>query len=391
MRDPNAQVPSPDEIIGPGIDKLVELRPGTLRHINYGRGVYSHIFAGWRAQAALMVRRLADYAKNGRLAFAGGDALKILTGSEFDTLSDLAPASAVGQVVLTRGGGRDGGTIRKGARFRRPADTSSQRLYADAAYQCAVDTFVAQGATSATVPLVAARAGTFANRPSTGATQTELEIADDIFDRTAWTVASYEMGGGSDGGTDDDIRQYARAYAQGQYGPVARAAVAGAFRAGAKHVIAIDDVTTAALQLYIADASWAGSTRWAQSVRQSLRDAKLTGFGCKVLVTFATNEIIGVEAVCKVRSPAYLAETTAIDASIQAAVRKYFDGRLDWNNWKLSALRGVISRADRRLLACTSVTVKTPAGVTVPEPTAAAAKHYLLVNDSVRVTYQSPT
>lgn len=390
MPDPNAQIPTPDEIIAPGINKLVELRPRALRHINEGKGVYSHVFAGWRAQAALLIRRLADHAKQGRLPYGDGDPLKELTASEFETLDELGPTAAIGQAVMTRAADRPAGTIRKGARFQRPADASSQRLYKDAQFVAAVDRPVAQGQTSVEVPLVAVRTGAHANRPYTGVAQTELEIADDIFDRSAWTIASYEMGGGSDGVTDDDRKGYARAFARGQYAPIARAAVAGALRAGAKFVIAVDDPTTAALQLYIADSSWGGSTRWAKSVRQSLYDNKLVGFGCKVLVTFVTNTLVIVEATGRVTSSSYLAETTSLDAAIQAQVRKYFDGRPDWNQWRLAALRGHIARADRRLLSCPSVAVKTLDGVVLPEPVS-STNHFMLLDNGVKVTYQSPT
>lgn len=390
MPDPSAQIPTPDELVSKGIDKLVALRPRALQHINGGTGVYSHVFAGWRAQAALMVRRLADYAKNGRLAFADSDALKALAGSEFDTLDELAATPAVGQVVLARAAGRAGGSIRQGSRFTRAADTTSQQLYDDATYVCAVDTHVPFGATSIEVPLVASRAGSFGNRPSVGAAQTEIEIADNIIDRTAWTVTSYEMGGGSDGVTDDDIRRYAAAFSQGQYGPTDKAVLAGALRAGAKHAIVVDDPAIAALRLYIADQSWGGSARWAKLVRQRLSDEKAIGFGCKVLVSFVTNQIVAVEATCKVRRASFLGETSTIDVAIQRALRTYFDDRPDFNRWKSSALRGIVARADRRLLSCSSVIVKTLAGATVAEPSASSTQHFLLLDNSVRATYQSP-
>lgn len=391
MPDPNAQIPTPDELIGKGIDRLVELRPRALAHINYGRGFYSNVFAGWRAQAALLVRRSADYAKNGRLPFSAADQLKELAGSEFSTLVDLEPQVAVGQVTMAREADRPGGAIRRGARWRRDADRSSQQLYPDASYVCAVDTFVGQGATEITVPLEASRAGSFANRPYTGTPSTELEIADNIIDRDAWTVTAYEMGGGSDGVTDIDIQRYARAFARGQYGPTDRATLAGAFLAGVKHAIPVDDPTIAAQRLFIADSSWGGSTRWAKLVRQRLSDDKFIGFGCKVLATFVTNEIIGIEVVCKVRRPEYLKETSGLDTAIQNAVRAYFDDRPDWNRWNASALRGVVARADRRLLSCSSVTVTTLAGVTVSEPTADSATHYMLLDNSVKATFLAPT
>lgn len=391
MADRDAQVPTPDELLTPGIDRLVSLRPRALSQINGGRGVYSHVFAGWRAQAALMVRRTADYAKNGRLAFGEGDQLRAHAASEFDTLVNLEPTTAVGQVTMTREAARPGGAIRKGARFSRDADESSQRLYAAATYVCAVDTFVAQGATTVTVPLEASRSGAFANRPYVGTAATEIEIADNIVDRAAWTVTSYEMGGGSDGVGDEDIRRYARAYAQGQYAPTERASIAGAFQAGAKHAIAVDDTSIAAQRLFLADASWAGSTRWTSLVRKHLSDNKFVGFGCKVLTSFVTNQIIAVEVTCKVRHPEYLNETSGLDTAIQKALRAYFDDRPDWNRWNSSALRGVVARADRRLLSCSSVLVKTLDGVTLGEPTGNSSVHYMLLDNSVRATFLSPT
>ncbi len=394
MADPNAQTPTPDELLRPGIDRLVELRPRALAQINYGRGRYSHVFAGWRAQAALMVQRLADYAKNGRLSFAEADALRELAASEFDTLSDLEPATAVGHVRLARIAGTfPGGTFRQGTRFLGPADTSSRALYPDATYVCAADTFVKQGDTTALVPLTASRSGSFANRPFVDADPEpeDVELADNIFDRENWLITAREMAGGSDGATDDDIRRYARAYAQGQYGPTARATLAGAFRAGAKHAIVIDDPAIAAQRLYIGDQSWAGSTRWAKAVRQQLSDDKLVGFGCKVLVSYVTNRIISAEVVCKVRRPEYLTDTTSIDTAIQRTLRSYFDDRPDWNRWNAAALRGIVARADRRLLSCSSVTIKDLDGSPVAAPTTDAAVHYMLLANGVSGTYLSPT
>lgn len=389
--DTEAQTATADELVGRGIDKLVELRPSALAHVNHGRGVYANVFAGWRAQAALVLRRDADLAKNGRLPFSEGDPLRFLIGSEFDTPSVLGPTKAVGQVVMTRAAGRAGGTIRKGARFSRPADASSQRLYVDAQYRAAVDVPVGQGATSVEVPLEAEREGAFANRPRTSAAATEIVIADEIHDRQAWTVSSYEMGGGSDAISEDELRRYARAFASGQHGPNARAALAGALRAGVRHAIAIDDPAQAALVVYVADRSWAASTRWGRLVRQSLYENKHVGFGCKVIVALVTNEIVSVAVTCRVRRPEYLAETTSLDASIQKAVRAYLDNRPDWNRWKTAALRGVVARADRRLLSCSSAVVKRLDGTTVDEPGDGSSTHFMLLDNGVSATYLPPT
>ncbi len=392
MPDPNAQIPTPDEIIGKGIDALVTLRPRALAQINGGKGVYSHIFAGWRAQAAVVIRRLANHVKNGRLRFAeAGAPLNELAESEFDSLPDLGPTAAVGQVVLFRSGSLPGGSIRRGTRFTRRADPSSQQLWGVATYECASDIYVRQGDATVEVPLVARLPGSASNLPNFGVPQTGLEISDDIVDRAAWSVYAYEVAGGSDGADADDVRRYATAYAQGQYAPNDQAALVGAYRAGARHVLLVQDPATASLRLYMADASWAGSTRWAKAVRQQMSDERFIGFGCKVLTFFVANQIVAVEAVAKVRQPEYLNETSDLDSAIQTALRAYFDDRPDWNRWSLAALRGVVARADRRILSCSSVAVKTLAGATVAEPASSSTTHFMLLDNAVRVSYLSPT
>lgn len=385
MSDPTAQTPTPDELVQEGIDALVALRPRAAAHIE--SGVYGNIFAGWRAQAALMLRRDADFAKNGRLPFSAGAPLRFIAGSEHDLPTTLEATKAVGQVVLVRAAGRAGGTIRKGSRFARPADPSSQRLYGSAQCVVDVDVHVAQGATEVEVPLAASREGAFANRPQTSTPATELEIADNIHDRQAWTVQSYEMGGGSEAVSEDELRRYARAYESGKHGPNIKAALAGVFKAGARHAVAVDDPSIAALVVHIADRSWGSSARWGRFIRNALFQGKHIGFGCKVLCAPTINEIVAVEADVKVRRPEYLSERTDLDLAIQKALRSYFDDRPDWNQWKTTALRGIIARADRRLLLCSAVSVKRADGTTVSEPAYGSATHFMLLDNAVRVTY----
>ena len=62
MAAPQFQIPSSNAVIAPAINALVAARPGALKHINYGTGAYSHLIEGWRAQAALVISRLADQA-----------------------------------------------------------------------------------------------------------------------------------------------------------------------------------------------------------------------------------------------------------------------------------------------------------------------------------------
>ena len=132
--DEDAQIPTPDEIIGKGIDALVALRPRALAHINAGKGGYANIFTAWRAQAALALRRLSDHALQNRVGFSTGDSLRFLAASEYDAPAVLDPTVATGQATLSRAGGRDGGVIRKGARFARPADATHPLGYGKDAY-----------------------------------------------------------------------------------------------------------------------------------------------------------------------------------------------------------------------------------------------------------------
>lgn len=397
MPGPTAQIPSPDELIGPGIDALVALRPRALPFINSGRGMYAALIAGWRAQAVLMCQRLADYAKSGRIKFAEGEPLNFLAGSEFDTLDNLGATKAYGQVVLTRPAGpAPGGPIPKGTRFQRTSDASASKLFGEAQYEAAETVYVPQGLLTVTVPLAAQRDGVYAGRPLSGATSGELTIVDDIVDKAEWVIASYEMGGGADAASDADKRRYAQAFARGKFGPTNNAAIAGALKLGARHVAAVDDADTGSLVLYVADGAWSGSTRWVNLIRQELYDRDRTqpviGYGCKVSVSILQNEVVGVESTVRLRETSALSETSEIDAAIQRAVRAYFDDRDDFPMWKAASLRGIIARADRRILSCSSATVKRFDGTTVSEPVyGSIPKHYLVAQNSVRTTYQSPT
>jgi hypothetical protein len=397
MPDPKAQIPTPDELIGPGIDAFVALRPGALRHIDSPTGVYSRVFAGWRAQAVVMVQRLADYAKQGRIKFAEGEPLNFLAGSEFDTLNDLGATKAMGSITLQRSTGTyPGGPIPKGTRFQRISDPSAARLFKAAQVEAAEAVYVPQGATSVTVPIIASREGTYAGRPITGSTVDEVTIADEIVDKGSWVVVSYELGGGSDAASDDDKRRYARAFARGKYGPTANGAVAGALKLGARHVAAVDDPDTGSLVLHVADGGWAASTRWAGVIRQRIYDPQddtppIVGYGCRVTCAPLANEVVGVECTVRLRSSDALAETSELDAVIQATIRAYFDDRDDFYAWRSASLRGVIARADRRILSCSVATVRRFDGTVVTEPVSGSTPlHYMLAQNSVRVTYQSP-
>src|SRR5580704_13883604 len=153
----------PDAPVGAGIDQLVALRPGALAHIDQGR--YGYVFAGWRAQSALLVQRLVAEICARRLPLAQGQALRELCGSEFDTDLPTAPQAAIGDVTLERTtGAMPAGVIRKGTRWRRPADPTNLYVPAiEAAYTSIADVVVPQGQTGITCTIAASRTSAFAN------------------------------------------------------------------------------------------------------------------------------------------------------------------------------------------------------------------------------------
>src|SRR5579883_1123557 len=114
-------LPSVADPIGRGIDALVRARPNVAAHIDSGQ--YGNLFAGWLAQEALLLSRIADEIRAARLPTSEGDALRGLAASEFDTVPVDGPTTAVGTFLLRRDPQLvHPGVIRRGSRFRRAAD-----------------------------------------------------------------------------------------------------------------------------------------------------------------------------------------------------------------------------------------------------------------------------
>jgi hypothetical protein len=148
----------------------------------------------------------------------------------------------------------------------------------------------------------------------------------------------------------------------------------------------------------IADVSWASSRLWLATIAQSIADGFL-GHGCAVRVAGVTNTRIRCELVVTVRDPKTLSDPSGITRNLQTVLARYFDDRPDWWTWKLAQVRAVASRADPRILVCTSATVRalttdvplgeptppvaTPGGLTLP--------HWMLVANGVSVTYRTPS
>jgi len=386
-----SQIPTSTSVIGPGIAALIAARPRTLPLVNYGAGVYSHITAGLEAQAALAIARLADGAYNGRLPLARGQALRNLAGSEFDASLDFAPTRARGALTLTRlTGAAFAGVIPKGSRFVREATTAVPVPLPGAAFLSVDDVNVPLGVRTVRVPIEATSDGAAPNSPPTTVALPALTIGSQLFDN-AWKVTAYEVAGGSDGVSDDDLKRYARFYATGQYAPNRNALAAAMLAAtGVKHFILVDNTAAGVGEAYVMDQSWASGADWAARVQQGIYDAGAVGFGAKVRVYPTTNRVITSALTVRLRSPNSLADTTDLDLLIKRRLRSYFDDRPDWNMWTLAAIRGVISRADKRILRCTSAAIYDETGAPLAEPRPGTYLHYYLANNGVTTTYQGP-
>ena len=384
--------------IGRGIDALVRARPSAARHVERGR--YSHPFAGWRAQEALLLARIADEIRAARLPTAEGAKLRALAASEFDTEVVDAPTRALGTISLWRPiEPVPAGVIRKGSTFRRVGDPSAIPARTDALYAAIEDVYVPRFKMLATVTVEATEPGSAANIVPTDAPpfaqpDLKLEIASALFDPT-WRLSSGDAGGGSDGVVDDDIRRMARAFVLGRLAPTTAAILAGALLStGVKRAAAFEDPVLARTVLVIADGSWTGSSAWAARVRQRLYD-DFVGFGCNVAVSFAQNRFVKVTAKLTLRDAAYRYDTSAILTNAQKALRRYFDDRPDWYTFRNRAVRAVLARCDRRVLTCTSAVVESAWGAgPIAEPATvmpgAPLFHYWLADDALSVDFDNP-
>lgn len=100
MTTPDPQIPGPADVIGPGIDALLEVRPTAGPYVDTGR--WGDVIAGTRAQFEVARRRLVQEALAARLPYSTGDALTDLAASEYETQRLTGAVEAIGEVVLTR-------------------------------------------------------------------------------------------------------------------------------------------------------------------------------------------------------------------------------------------------------------------------------------------------
>lgn len=294
------------------------------------------------------------------------------------------------------------GIIRQGTLFSKAADpTAIPIAIAAASYVSTKPVYVPTGTLVVGVPAIAQRAGVDANVPTFGnyASPTSIQPAAPLFDPTFATSLCYAAGGSS-GISDDVLRAAARAYAIGQYGPNDAAVVAGLLQnQSVRHYAYFPaNAYLAYGQVYIADESWACGGAWVNRIAQTFADSWL-GFGCRLRFGVVTNTAIAIQPTIVLASSDALNYTDDIDASVRAAAKAYFDNRPDWYRWRLASLRAVLSKADPRILTCTSVTVTDPTtNATLSEPANTFGQapwqtgltHWDLTDSNVQASYQPP-
>lgn len=306
------------------------------------------------------------------------------------------------------------GVIRKGTQFTKvsrpdgvPVATTSPSVnsyplpVSAAVYTTLQTVYVPQGTLSATVIASAVTAGAAANVPtfSNYSTPTLIQSAKPLYDPT-FAVSSCEASGGSSGLTDPVLVAAARAYAIGQFGPTDGAILAGCLRQqSVRHFAAFRASNTVDYaQVYVADESWGSGALWTSQVAQTVASDWI-GFGCRARFGTIVNQQIAVSAAISLRSTDDLNFTDDIDSNVRTSVEAYFNDRSDWYRWRSTTLKAVISKADPRVLKCTSVTVTDAVtGAAVPEPAntfglewSDTLTHYYATDANVTSVYSPPS
>jgi hypothetical protein len=397
-------IPTSYDPIGAGIAALVAARPSALPHVDQGR--YANVLAGWRAQAALCIARIADEVRSSRLPTAQGDALRALVASEFDIQSNSdGRSTAIGTARISRTG-MTAGTLPRGTRFRRVPNPNLSPPIREATYALTEDMFLGSAQSTATLPAQCTQDGSIGNvffddGTYTNTVTTPYQFIDPVFDPSIVFVPfGVDMGGGAEITVDDDLRRAARAMAQGRYAPVIAALLAFAYRGyGVRRVAVLDDTFYGIARVAVADGSRNGSALWCSRVKQALYDNNAVGFGCRIDVQPAILVWVAVTATVVLRDSNSQNYTTDISNNVRAALTSYFGDRDDWYSFKTPAVRAVISRADPRILTCASATVTLANGTTQPDvtPWVPDGQHvqsrtfWTLANRGLNVTYVNPS
>lgn len=378
-------IPSSASVMVPAIATLVSRRPKAFDALNVGQGRYSHIIAGLRAQAELAIARLADGVVGNTPQVAKGAQLRAYIASEYELPENTGPTKSVGTCTFDRTTStvaKPAGVIRKGKKLRRDPITDGVVPLVQADYEVASDTPVALNQNVVDVPIIAVREGSAANTPFVmGVTYPPLALADEIFDKKLVPTV-YDAGGGSDGFNDSDILRYGQVFDIGQFGPTDEALILAALRAGGvRHILIDGDV------VYIADSSWGGSERWSLAVKQSMVADESIGYATRFNVDLVPSSPVTVNLTVRLRDAAYLSDTTTTTNKITATVRSYLDDRDDFNVVSASAIRSVVSRADKLVLRCTDASLFNLDGSPF---TLTGVGHAYLAHNAVNISYLPP-
>ncbi len=294
------------------------------------------------------------------------------------------------------------GVIRSGLLVDLAAVPTASPPVQAAQYRVTRDVYLRSSTLSVDVPVEATRAGTAFNIPqwATNAPALSLTARGAPFDSTLLPVAIRAAGGGT-GQPDATLAEAARAAWTGAYGPTISALRAGALRGvGVVRAVPREDLETGRAWVYPIDASWSQSARWTSAIEQILRgtgaDDEWLGLGCRESVGAVSNRLVRIELTVQLRSIDYIPDTEAITARIVGLLRSYFDDRPDFWAWRYSALRGLVSGADRRrVLSCPSVIVRDYSGTIIAEPVeptaGATLTHWWLADGAVIVEYTAPS
>lgn len=400
----NKLIPFVDTCVGAGITKLAELRPNSLKHTNLGKGVYSHLFEGWRAQGNLVAARFGDEVVSTRL-FASGDGLKQLCSSEFDTFLSSDPTNGIGEITLTRStGSYPAGVIRKGHPFAKEADDKQPLQVDSARYEVARDILVAKNQTSVTVPIVSVKTGNTSNiitytNGGNAISYALLVTGTPLFD-TAFTVSSSRVAGGSLTPAQDQIlRKAAKAYASGRFGPTIGAISFGAYLySGVSNLAVVDNPVNARTVVFPTDESWAYSSELNSAVGQNIKD-NWAGFGCAIQMGTTTNRFIHIDAEVVLTDSKYLIDPSPIYNDIVDALRFYFNERPDWWTWKEATIKATIAGASRKIFACNSVDVTDAldsSSISEPGPLSLSTSnpiitHYYIADNAININFLGPS
>lgn len=404
---------TPDQILADGLNKFYALRPRAQEHIDFRTGNYWHLFAAQRAQIAYALSRVGNMLSKNSLEATGADLVDFINSEYTQVLSqDLDGTRAIGSVTFVRSGldalGNPAafGVIPKGTRLSREAGLAAAIPYVAAEYETTVDCRMDYGAgTSVPVPIRAVGIGAKYNQPKRYLKDNpQLKISGTLFDTTIITDFFYAAGGSDPIGSsvnfnpinadeaNEFLRTFAVAFARGQYGPTRDASIYGAIRGtGGRHALTYDDPVAGVQNIVVADSSWASSPEWCASIEQSITDAGLVGFGCRINVIGVENKVVSVSANVTLRDWAFVTDTSEIDKAIAAAVQSYFDDRPDFSTIRNHALKNAISRAHSKILKCSAVTVAyAPDSSVIVDTTTPAYLHYYLTGQTVNTTYTGP-